>query len=65
MNLPMTIRRFCAGCGRRIVFDWVHDMNSEDNLPTYYHISCYEEKYGKTIQSSPASGLPPQSGEKG
>ncbi len=63
--LPMTIRRFCAGCGRRIVFDWVHDMNSEDSLPNYYHIPFYEEKYDKTVQSSSTSGLPHQSGEKG
>lgn len=63
MNLPMTIRRFCAGCGRRIVFDWVYDMNSEDNSPTYYHIPCYEEKYGKIQPGN--TGLPPESGEKG
>ena len=63
--IPMTIQRFCSGCGRRIVFDWVYDFKSEENYPTYYHIACYERKYGKTIQSSSTSGLPPKSGEKG
>lgn len=62
--LPMTIHRFCAHCGRRIVFDWIYDYENRD-YPSYYHIPCYERrKDGKAPESS-NPGLPPKSGEKG
>lgn len=62
--LPATILRFCSGCGRRIVFDWVVDYKSDREDPSYLHIACYEGKYGKTAESSDTR-LPFEDGEKG